>query len=207
MKLYYTPSVCSLAVRIILHELNISCEFEAVNLKTKQTQNGEDYLKINPKGAVPALVLDNNEILTENAVILQYLADTHKATSLLPPVEDFKRFRTLEWLNFVSMDLHRYCSPLFWSKVPEEIKQELYWPIFTKKLLVIEQHLTHNQFFMGNNFTLPDSYLFVIITWLAKLKVEMNNWPNLLRFYETMKQRVSVQSALKEEGITKAEGI
>ncbi len=189
MKLYYTSSVCSIAVRIILHELGIACDFEAVNLKTKQTQSGSDYLKINPKGAVPALVLSNDEVLTENAVILQYLADTHEATTLLASIGNFKRYRTLEWLNFISMDLHRYCSPLFWSKVPQSIKDELYWPILNRKLSVVEAQLAQSTFLMGEEFTLPDSYLFVILIWLVKLKADMTMWPNLLRYFKALKQR------------------
>lgn len=201
MKLYYANSVCSLAVRIVLHEIKIPCEFEAVNLKSKQLQNGEDYLRINPKGAVPALVLDNQEILTENAVILQYLADTYHS-NLLVPIPDFKRYRTLEWLNFISMDLHRYCSPLFWSKVPDEIKQKLYWPIFNAKLAVVETHLQNNVYLMGNDFSIADGYLLVILVWLAKLNVDMRTWPNLVRYFETLKKRPSVILAMKEEELT-----
>lgn len=201
MKLYYTSSVCSLAVRIILHELGISCEYEAVNLKTKQTETGADYLKINSKGAVPALLLNCNEILTENAVILQYLADMYKATKLLPPVGDIKRYRTLEWLNFVSTDLHRYCAPLFWSKFSDETKQNIFTPILNNKLSVVDRHLHNHKFLMGDLLTLPDSYLFVILIWLAKLRVQMTEWPNLSRYFTDMKQRKSVQQALEEENL------
>ncbi|KTC66330.1 glutathione S-transferase (plasmid) [Legionella adelaidensis] len=202
MKLYYANSVCSLAVRIILHELSISCEYEAVNLKTKQTETGTDYLKVNPKGSVPALVLNNSEVLTENAVILQYLADINYAVELLPPVGEISRYRTLEWLNFVSTDLHRYCAPLFWSKFSDETKNTVFTPILKKKLLVVDTHLQDNKFLMGNRFTLGDGYLFVILIWLAKLKVDMNEWPNLSRYFSDMKQCKSVQKALEEEGLT-----
>jgi glutathione S-transferase len=201
MKLYYTNSVCSLAVRIILHELDIPCDYESVNLKTKQTESGEDYFKINPKGAVPALLLNTNEILTENAVILQYLADTYHAVELLPPIGDVKRYRTLEWLNFVSTDLHRYCAPLFWSKFPEDTKKNLYTPILNKKLSIVDRHLQNHRFLMGNQLTLGDSYLFVILIWLAKLQMNMTEWPNLSRYFSDMKRCRSVQLALEEEGL------
>jgi glutathione S-transferase len=201
MKLYYTSSVCSLAVRIILHELGVSCEYEAVNLKTKKTETDEDYLKINPKGSVPALLLDSNEILTENAVILQYLTDRYHAVELLPSVGDMKRYRTLEWLNFVSTDLHRYCAPLFWSKFSDEIKQNIFTPILNKKLSIVERHLNNHKFLMGDSLTLPDSYLFVILIWLAKLKTQMTEWPNLSRYFTDMKKRKSVQLALEEEDL------
>lgn len=202
MKLYYASSVCSLAVRIILYELDISCEYESVNLKTKQTETGADYLTVNPKGSVPALVLVNNDVLTENAVILQYLADTNNAVELLPPVNDINRYRTLEWLNFVSTDLHRYCAPLFWSKFSDETKSIVFTPILKKKLFIVDSHLRDHKFLMGERLTLGDSYLFVILIWLAKLKVNMNEWPNLSRYFNDMKQRKSVQKALEEEGLT-----
>lgn len=201
MKLYYANSVCSLAVRIILHELEISCEYESVHLKTKQSETGIDYLTINPKGALPALLLDNKEILTENAVILQYLADTYHASDLLPPIGDFKRYRTLEWLNFVSTDLHRYCAPLFWSKIADDTKQNLFKPVLINKLSIVERHLHTNVFLMGNQLTLPDCYLCVILIWLAKLKFNMTHFPNLLRYFVALKQCKSVKQALEEEDL------
>jgi glutathione S-transferase len=201
MKLYYASSVCSLAVRIILHELELSCDYEAVHLKTKQTETGADYLAINPKGAVPALLLNNNELLTENAVILQYLADTHNAVELLPAVGDMNRYRTLEWLNFAGTDLHRYCAPLFWSRFSDDVKQNVFTPILNTKLSVVEKHLQQHKFLMGQHMTIADSYLFVILIWLAKLNINMDQWPNLLRYFADMKARESVQQALLDEGL------
>jgi glutathione S-transferase len=201
MKLYYASSVCSLAVRIIIHELGIACDYEAVNLKTKQTETGADFLTINPKGAVPALRLTNDEILTENAVILQYLADIHQATELLPPVGEMKRYRILEWLNFVATDLHRYCAPLFWSVFPADIKENVFTPILKKKLAIVEEQLKHHSFLLGGHLTLGDSYLFVILVWLEKLKTNMEEWPHLLRYFNQMKQRKTIQRALAEEGL------
>lgn len=199
MKLYYTSSVCSLAVRIVIHELGITCDYESVDLKTKQTEVGDDFLTINPKGAVPVLQLDNGDTLTENAVILQYLADTYHATELLPPVGTMKRYRILEWLNFVSTDLHRYCAPLFWSKIPDELKESFFRPIFNSKLLVVEKHLQEHYFLMGDQLTLADCYLFVILIWMAKLKMDMVQWPNLSRYFIKMTQKKSVQLSLTEE--------
>jgi glutathione S-transferase len=201
MKLYYAKSVCALAIRIILHELEISCEYESVNLKTKQTETGTDYLTINSKGSVPALLLSNKEILTENAIILQYLADTYHDIKLLPPIGDFKRYRTLEWLNFVSTDLHRHCSPLFWSKIPDDTKQNLFKPTLISKLFIVERHLDNNIYLMGDQLTLPDSYLCVILIWLAKLKFDMTDFPNLLRYFVNIKQCKSVMQALEEEDL------
>lgn len=201
MKLYYASSVCSLAVRIIIHELALSCEYEAVDLKTKKTETQDNYFDINGKGSVPALVLDNHEVLTENAVILQYLADTHHASHLLPALGTMQRYRVLEWLNFIATDLHRYCAPLFWSRFSEETKQEVFTPILFHKLSWVDKHLQKHQYLMGEQFTLADSYLLVIIIWLAKLQIPLEPWPNLYRYYLLMKKKASVAKALKEEGL------
>src|SRR5690606_11596997 len=130
-----------LAVRILIYEINIPCEFEAVNLKTKQTETGADYLSINPKGAVPALLLDNGAVLTENVVVQQYLADSHHASYLLPPVPSFKRYRVLELLNFITTDLHKTAGPLFYADYPEAVKENIIKPKLKKNLGFVDNHL------------------------------------------------------------------
>jgi glutathione S-transferase len=200
MKLYYSKGACSLAVRIALYEMEIPCEFEAVNLKTKQTEKDVNFLTINPKGSVPALLLDNQEVLTENAVIQQYLADNHVASSLLP-IAGLRRFRILEWLNFISTDLHKACSPLFNAKVPDEIKQEIFQPILKNKLSFVETHLKDNQYLMGELFSLADDYLFVVLVWLPGLHISLSDYPHLQRYFSLVKQRPMVQKALRDEGI------
>lgn len=201
MKLYYSKQACSLAVRILIHELGISCEYEAVNLPAKKTASGGDFYQINPKGSVPVLVLDDGKILTENAVIHQYLAEKHHATTLFPPNTQFEHYRILEWLNFISTDLHKGISPLF-SPLPEEMKEKFIRPIFLKKLSLVENHLQNNQFLMGSQFTLPDGYLFVIISWLRGLHIPLENFPNMQRYFNEIKTRKSVQQALAEEKIS-----
>lgn len=201
MKLYYSKGACSLAVRIILNEIGIPCEYEAVNLKTKKTESGEDYLKINPKGAVPALSLINQEILTENAAIQQYLADEYKATSLLPPLNNFKRYRVIEWLNFVSSDLHKSCGALFNTAISEEMKDQIFKPLLRDKLDFINKHLSANKFLLSDQFTLPDSYLFAILRWIPRFNMDLADWENLTRFMTDVKKRQSVKDALEAEGI------
>jgi glutathione S-transferase len=201
MKLYYSKGSCSLAIRILIHELNIPCEFESVNFKTRQTESGADYVAINPKASVPALVLDNKELLTENTVIQQYLADTYKRTDLLPLVGDMKRYRTLEWLSVVSTELHKNFSPLLSSVIPDEIKKEVFITNLEKKLPLVDGQLKNNQFLMGH-FSLPDTYLFTVLRWLPVAKLELNTWPNLARFFEDIKKRPAVQKALEEEGLS-----
>jgi glutathione S-transferase len=199
MKLYYTKGVCSLAVRIMLHELKLDCEYEAVNLMAKTTESGKDYLAINPKGSVPALLLNNGECLTENAVILQYLADEYHAKHLLPSVGEMSRYRTLEWLNFISTDLHRTCAPMFMPFFPDEIKKNVFLPTFRKKIAVVNEHLAGNHCLMGNEFTIADCYLLVILVWMKRLELPINEWPHLSRYFEEMKKRPSVHQAMQDE--------
>ena len=144
MKLYYSKGSCSLAVQIIINEIGIESAFEAVNLSTKKTSTGIDFFTINPKGSVPTLVTDENKVLTENAVIQQYLADTYKATSLLPANGDFQRYQVLELLNFISTELHKNCSPLFNPNIPEQIKEDIFRPILKTRLTLVANQLQKN---------------------------------------------------------------
>jgi glutathione S-transferase len=201
MKLYFSRGACSLAVRIVAHELNLKLEYEAVNLHggpTKTTASGKDYLTISPKGNVPALVLDNGDLLTENAVIQQYLADTHPSP-MLPPLNDFKRYRVLEWLNFMSSDFHKAFSPLFNPKVPAELKESLFIPVVRMRLDTVNEGLEGRTYLLGDDFTLPDAYCFVILRWLASFNISLSEYPNVLRFFQTVSERPAVKSALEEE--------
>lgn len=201
MKLYYSKGACSLAIHILLIELGINFELERVEFPSKKTETGQDYLQINPKGSVPALELDDQQILTENAVIQQYLVDLTHNTQLLPAVGDFRRYRVLEWLNFVSTDLHKGCAPLFNSKLPETIKDEIFKPNIVTKLKIIDKQLAKNQFLMGEQFTLPDIYLFVILNWLPHLKIDISDLKNVQRYFAELKTRRSIKQALEEEGL------
>jgi len=201
MKLYYSKGACSLAVRILINELNIPCEFESVNLVVKKTERGEDFLTINPKGAVPVLVLDNNEVLTENAAIQQYIADKYKAFELFPPVGDFNRYRVIEWLNFISTDLHKGCSPLFNPEIPDNIKDTIFKKSLKGKLKFVDAHLTNNKYLMGDNFSLADGYLFVILRWLTYFQINLTEWPQLSLYHDLLETRHSIVRSLREEGL------
>lgn len=199
MKLYFTKGSCSLAIRIIMHEIGLKSEFEAVDLKTKKTASGQDFLQINPKGAVPALLTDDNEILTENAVIQQYLADKYNATHLLPALNNFKRYRVLEWLNFITTELHKGCGALFNPAVPADAKDNVFKPMLKNKLSLVEKNLQKTTFLLGEQFTLPDAYLFVILSWLPLFKINLNEWPRLTHYYANLEQRAAIQQSLQEE--------
>lgn len=201
MKLYYSNGACSLAVRIVIHEIGIDSEFESVDLKTKKTEKGDDFLKINPKGGVPVIRTDDNKILTENSVIQQFLADKYKAHQLLPVVDDFKRYQVLEWLNYVATELHKGYGPIFNQDVPKDVKDNIFFPLIKKKLGKLDTHFEHNKYLLGDTFTLPDAYLCVVLVWSAKFKMDFTAWPHLSRYFDDLKKRDSVKRAFKEEGI------
>lgn len=200
MKLYYTKSACSFIVRIILNELNLNFKDEVVDLMEKKTASNQDYLTINPKGAVPALELDNGKVLTETQVILQYLADTHSGQHLLAPIGQFKRYETLEWMNFVSTELHKTMGWFFLPWTTDEMKSQVLIPALHRKFQVINNRLTNDSYLLGNDFTLPDAYLFVMISWALHLKFDFNAYPNVLAFYKRLKERDSVRKSIEQEG-------
>jgi glutathione S-transferase len=199
MKLYYSKGACSLVVRIILNELNLPFEVESVDLQTKKTEKGIDFFTINAKGSVPVLSLDNGNILTENAVILQYLADTSKATQLLPAIDDFKRYQVLEWLNFVTTEMHKGIGILFNPQITDTMRNVIFMPLIHKKLTYLNSHLTEKEYLLGDHFTLPDAYLLVMLRWLHHFKVDFSQWPNVEHFFQTLSKRPSVVKSLKQE--------
>jgi glutathione S-transferase len=200
MKLYFTKGACSLVVRIIINELGLKADYESVDLSTKKTEKNEDFLRINPKGAVPTLRLDDGEILTENAVILQYLADNSKVETLLPPIGNFKRYRVLEWLNYISTELHKGFAPLFNSKVPKEVKDTIFIPALEAKFRQVDKKLD-GQFVIGGNFTIADAYLYVMLRWASAFFFDLRECSNLMKFMEDLQKRPSVKKSLEQEHI------
>ena len=200
MKLYYAKGACSLVVRITINEIGLNAEYESVNLKTKETESGKDYYTINHKGSVPALLIDSSEILTENAVILQYLADSSNATQLLPNIGSFSRYRVLEWLNYITTELHKGFGPLFNSSVTLAMKDEIFIPILLSKLNYIDKSLEGKHYLLGEDFTLPDAYLFVMLRWATSLKLDIAKCQNLNRYYAELSTRPSIQHSLAQEG-------
>jgi glutathione S-transferase len=203
MKLYYSPGACSQAPHIILHELGLSHSSERVDLRARQTESGRSYAEINPKGAVPALEMDSGEVLTENAVILQYLGDRSGLGEVLPPVGNFSRYRVLEWVNFITTELHKSFGPLFNPGASDETKS-FFIELIGKKLDYVEAELGEGPFLMGGTLTLPDAYLFVISGWAEKM-IGLERWPNLAAFRERMMERESVRIVLRAEGLLQEE--
>lgn len=203
MKLYYSKGSCSLSIRIILNELDLSCAFESVDLNTKITEKNEDFFKINPKGLVPALILDNQQMLTECPVIMQYLADHHHGNMLLPDSQKMERYRILEWLNFIASDLHKNCSPLLYPTTSPESRDQIFLPKIVKILDYVNAYIDQDhRYLVGSHFSLPDAYLFVILSWLKYFKLDLKKWENIFRYFSALKNRPSITKALKEEALT-----
>ena len=203
MKLYYSPGACSQAPHILLHELGLHHDAERVDLKAKTLEDGSDYLKVNPKGAVPALQLDSGEVLTENAVILQYLGDRTNWPEVLPPLGDFRRYRVLEMVNFITTELHKRFGFLFNPDATDEMKN-LVIADLSKKLDYIDERLGDGPFLFGEQLTLPDPYLFVIAGWTEKL-IGLHQWKNLAAFRGRMMNRPAVRHVLRFEGLLEEE--
>lgn len=199
MKLYYCRGACSLVVRIILNELGLTFQDEEVDLKVKKTAGGEDFFKINPKGAVPTLILDNGDTLTENQVILQYLADTTSGQKLLAAVGDSKRYHTLEWLNYISTELHKSLGMFFNPSVSDELKSKILTPLVMTRFAYTDDRLAKGHYLMGNEFSLPDAYLFVMVTWTGYFKLDLSKYKHLEQFMERMQSRPSVIKSLQQE--------
>jgi glutathione S-transferase len=198
--LYYSPGACSQAPHILMHETGIEHDAIKVNLKSKTLEDGSSYLQVNPKGAVPALRLDDGEVLTENAVVLQYLGDR---AGILPPPGELRRYRILELVNFITTELHKSFSPLFDPAAGDEVKHYFRERI-AKRLDYIEDRLGSGPFLMGERLTLADPYLFVISGW-ADSMIGLDNWPNITAFRTRMLERPAVRHVLRFEGLLKEE--
>lgn len=202
MKLYYSRGACSLAVHIALYEAGLSFQTERVDSKTKVMESGGDFRTINPRGYVPVLVLDNGEQLTEAGVLLQYVADLKPAAGLAPPAGTMPRYRLMEWLTYISSELHKSYSPLFSPNTPEDYKPVVKEHI-AQRLAYVEGKLAGRQYLLGEQFSIADAYLFVVVNWSKAVSVDLTAYANLQRFQERVAKRPGVQSALRAEGLVK----
>jgi glutathione S-transferase len=204
MKLYYAPGACSQAPHIILHELGFDHDVAQVHFPDKTLDDGRSFYEVNPKGAVPALELDSGDVLTENAVIMQYLGDRSGATEVLPPIGQFRRYRVLEWVNYVATELHKGFGPMWNPASPEEWKQATR-DLIAKKFDYVDRQLGDGPYLMGDTFTLPDAYLFVILGWTGMHGIDLSRWANLSAFRERMAKRPAVQDVMRFEGLVTEE--
>jgi len=203
MKLYYSPGSCSLASHIVLAESGLPYATTRVNLKDKTTETGEDYNKINPKGYVPCVQLDNGAMIGENTALLAYLGELKPAAGLMPAAGTLENFRVREWLGFVSSEMHKNCSPFFRPNTPEATL-EFQRDVLKKRLSYLESELAGKSYLTGQNFTPADAYLFVVLNWFGKVGIDLAAYPNVKAFHARVAARPAVKKAMTDEGLLKA---
>jgi glutathione S-transferase len=202
MKLYFMPGACSLSPHIALRETGLSFDLEQVDSKTKKTKSGADFLKVNPKGYVPALQLDDGQTLTEAAVIVQYIADKKPEAKLLPPAGTTERYRAQEWLNYIATEIHKGVGALFNPKLTDPWKDVLRESV-APKFDYLSKRLEGRSYAFGDGFSAVDGYLFTILGWPQYVGIDLAKWPVLKSYTDGIAKRPSVQAALKAEGLAK----
>lgn len=200
MKLYFSTGACSLSPRIVLMEAGIPFTDEKVDLKSKKTASGADFFGINSKGAVPALELDNGQVLTEGPAIVQYLADLKPDSGLAPRAGSFERYRLMEILNFITSEMHKGYSPLFKADTPADVRKTAV-DTLGKKFDWLSAHLAGKKFLMGDTFTVADAYLFTVLRWSGLVHVDLAKWPVLAAYVARVGERPKVKEALHAEGL------
>jgi len=203
MKLYYAPGACSLSPHIALLEAGLAYDLVKVDLRAKKLENGDDFLKVNPKGQVPVLALDSGELVTEGPVIVQMIAD--KAGKNLAPARDSEeRYKLLAWLNFITTELHKNIGPMF-SPVLADDAKAFFKDRAMGKFKYLETALTGRDYLMGKQFSVADGYLFTMLMWADdRLKFDLSELPNLLAYKARVAARPKVQEAMTKEGLLKA---
>ncbi|MFZ6765712.1 glutathione transferase GstA [Undibacterium sp. Di26W] len=199
MKLYYSPGSCSLATHIVLREANIPYELAKVDLWQHKTESGEDYYKINPKGSVPALALDDGMILTEGVAVLQYLGD-HHAPSLLPANGTLKRTRLQEILNYLSSEYHKSWTPLFYLAADAD-RTDAQRPVIAKQTYLNSLLADGRAYILGDSFTVADTYIFAVTRWSANFGISLDALPALKAYMARVEARPTVKAALQAEGL------
>ena len=200
MKLYYAPGACSLAPHIAAREAGLDIQIEQVDLRAKKTAGGGDYFAINPKGAVPALGLDDGSVLTENAVVLQYIAEQAPGSGLLPPAGSIERWRVLELLNYIATEVHKGFGPLWNPTTPPEVRESTI-KVLGKKFDFLQQQLGDRPYLTGETFSIADAYAFAVLSWTGVHKVDFTAWPKLQQYLGRIAERPGALAALRAEGL------
>jgi len=202
MKLYYSPAACSLAPHIVLQELGLPYTALKVDTKARTFEGGGDYAKINSKGYVPAIELDDGQVLTEAAVILQYLADRRPEAALAPASGTTERYRFQEWLNFIATEIHKGFGPL-WKPDSTEDEKERTRARLGVRFDWLAARISGRDFVAGPHFTAADAYLFTVLNWSQWTGIDLGKWPVLKDYVARIAARPKVREALKVEGLLK----
>lgn len=198
MKLYYSPFVCSLSAHIALREAELAFELERVDLKTKLTERGRDFLAITPKGYVPALELDDGALLTEGAAIVQYIADLRPEAQLAPRPGTFARYRLQEWLNFIATELHEQFTPLFAAATPSALRERQRAKL-QRRIAHLERELERGPYLLGEAFSVADGYAFAVLRWARGARVDLTEFERVRDYQARVAARPAVQAAMQRE--------
>jgi glutathione S-transferase len=202
MKLFYSPGACSLAPHIVAREAGLRLDLERVDLGSGKTEGGATFADLNPKGYVPALSLDNGEVLTEVSALVQYLGDQAVQTGLVPAAGTIERYRLLEWLGFIATEIHKGFGPLWNPQAPEAMKT-IAKNNLAKRFAYIDQRLAGGPYLTGDRFTVADAYLFTVTNWTNYHGIDLKPYPNLKAYMERVGARPRVRDALAAEGLLK----
>lgn len=201
MKLYFSSSACSLSPHIALREAELDFQLVKVDLRNRKlSSDGSDFTKINPKGYVPVLELDDGTRLTEGPAIVQYLADQKPESGLAPRPGTMERYRLQEWLTFINSELHKGFSPLFKPNTPDDYKAVTRENL-RGRLAFVAEHLAKNDFLLGDGFSVADGYLFTVLNWTQWTGIDLVEWPSLVTFQERVGSRPAVKAALAAEAV------
>ena len=204
MKLFYSPGACSLSPHIVAQEAGIDLQLVKVDTKTKTIAAEGDFWAINPKGYVPAMQVDNGEVLTEGPAIVQYLADLKPDSKLAPANGTWARTRLQETLNYITSEIHKSYSPLFNPKTPEDVRTERR-EYLRRRYALLEKQLEGRKYLFGDQFTVADAYLFVVTNWAKGTKVDLSEFTNLQAFQQRVAARPAVRAAMQAEGLIPAD--
>jgi len=200
MKLYYSPGACSLSPHIVANEAGIPLELTKVDVQSKTIAREGDYWHVNPKGYVPALELEDGQVLTEGPAIVQYLADRAPESGLAPANGSFERVRLQELLNYLTSEIHKSYSPLFRPDVMPAVREERL-AYLAKRYALVDKQLEGRRYLLGDRFTVADAYLFTLTRWARAVKLDLTGFPNLEAFQKRVGSRKAVLEAMRAEGL------
>jgi glutathione S-transferase len=204
VKLYYYPGACSLAAHIVLREVGLAFDLERVDLATKKTASGADFSTVNAKGYVPALCLDDGQVLTEDQVILQYLADQKPEAALAPKLGTMERYRLMEWLAFIATEVHKAFGPLWNPDTPEATKENAF-ALLARRFDYLSGALQGKLWLLGDHYTIADAYLGTVLGWCPYHRLDLGKWPTLVEYLGRVTARPAVRAAMEAEGLLQPE--
>ena len=203
MRLYYSPGSCALSPHIVVREAGLPVEIEQVVFSPegrRTKEHDENFYDVNPRGYVPALRLDSGEVMTEGVAIVQYLADQAPGAGLMPEYQSPEYYKALEWLTFISSEVHKGFS-IFFNKDAAESERARALARLEKRFGWLNDALSGKEFLLGEKFSVADAYCYTILRWHPKANIDLAAYPNVAEYYKRVAARTAVKKALEEQGL------